>query len=36
MHSKRDNIEIAVNDEADEIIKEPFKSLKRRFVIIWN
>ena len=30
MHSKSDNIEIMVNDEADEVIKELFESLKRR------
>ena len=28
MHSKIDNIEIMINDEADEIIVELFKSLK--------
>ena len=28
MHSKSDNIEIMVNDEADEVIKEPFDSQK--------
>ena len=31
MHSKSDNIEIMINDEADEIIKEFFKSLKNRY-----
>ena len=30
MHSKNDNIEIMVNDEADEVIKERFDSLKSR------
>ena len=28
MHSKRDNIEIMVDDEANEFIKELFDSLK--------
>ena len=28
MHSKSDNIEIIINDEADETIKELFNSLK--------
>ena len=30
MHSKIDNIEIMINDEADEVIEELFKSLKNR------
>ena len=30
MHSKSDNIEIMINDEADEVIKELFDSLKNR------
>ena len=30
MHSKSDNIEIMINDEADEVIKELFNSLKDR------
>ena len=30
MHSKSDNIEIMINDEADEIITELFNSLKIR------
>ena len=30
MHSKSDNIEIMINDEADEVIKELFGSLKNR------
>ena len=29
MHSKSDNIEIIMNDDADEIIKELFDSLKK-------
>ena len=29
MHSKSDNIEIMVNDEADEVIKQHFESLKK-------
>ena len=28
MHSKRDNIEIMIDDRANEVIKELFKSLK--------
>ena len=31
MHSKSDNIEIMVNDEADEVIKELFDSLKNKY-----
>ena len=31
MHSKSDNIEIMINDEADEVIKERFGSLKNRY-----
>ena len=31
MHSKSDNIEIMSNDEADEVIKELFDSLKNRY-----
>ena len=31
MHSKRDNIEIEINHEADEVIKEFFESLKNRY-----
>ena len=31
MHSKGDNIEITINDESDEIIKELFKSFKNRY-----
>ena len=31
MHSKQDNIEIMINDEADEVIKELFYSLKNRY-----
>ena len=31
MHSKSDNIEIMMNDEADEVIKELFDSLKYRY-----
>ena len=36
MHSKRDNIEIMINDEADEVIKELFTSLKIDIKIISN
>ena len=31
MHSKHNNIKIMINDEADEIIKELFVSLKNRY-----
>ena len=31
MHSKSDNIEITINDEADEVTKEIFDSLKNRY-----
>ena len=31
MHSKIDNIEVMMNDEADEVIKELFDSLKNRY-----
>ena len=31
MHSKSDNIEIVINDEEDEVIKELFDSLKNRY-----
>ena len=31
MRSKSDNIEIMINDEADEVIKELFGSLKNRY-----
>ena len=31
MHSKSDNIEIMINDEADVFIKEIFDSLKNRY-----
>ena len=31
MHSKSDNIEIMINDEADEVVKELFDSLLKRF-----
>ena len=30
MHSKSDNIEILINDEADEVIKELFDSINNR------
>ena len=30
MHSESDNIEITINDEADEVIEEFFKSLLNR------
>ena len=31
MHSKSDNIEIRISDEADEVIKELFDSLENRY-----
>ena len=31
MHSKSDNIEIMISDEADETIKELFHSFKNRY-----
>ena len=31
MHSKSDNIEIMINDEADEATEELFDSLKNRY-----
>ena len=30
MHSKSNSIEVMINDKADEVIKEPFDSLKNR------
>ena len=33
MHLKSDNIEITINDKADEVIKEIFKSLLNRYQI---
>ena len=34
MHSKSDNIEIAVNDNADEVIQELFQLLLSRYQIV--
>ena len=31
MHLKRDNIDIMINDEADEVIKDLLDSLKNRY-----
>ena len=31
MHSESDNIKIMINDEADDVIKEDFDSLKNRY-----
>ena len=31
MHLKSDNIEIIINDEADEVTKQLFDSLKNRY-----
>ena len=31
MHSKSDNIEVIINDEADQVIKELFHSLVNRY-----
>ena len=36
MHSKSDNIEIMINEEADEIIAELFDSFKTDIKIIQN
>ena len=36
MDSKSNNIEIIINDEADEVIKELFDSLKIDIKVIWN
>ena len=36
MHSKSDNIEIMINDEAYEFKKEFFNSIKNRSQINWN
>ena len=33
MHSQNDNIEIMLNDKADEVIKELFKSILYRYQI---
>ena len=30
-HSKSDNIEIVINDEADEVVKELFDALKHKY-----
>ena len=31
IHSKRDNIDIMINDQADEVVKELFDSLKNKY-----
>ena len=31
MHSKRDDIDIVINDETDKVIKELFESFKNRY-----
>ena len=31
MHSKSDNIKVMISDEADEVIKKKFDSLKNRY-----
>ena len=36
IHSKIDNIDIIINDKADEVIEETFKSLRNRIKIIWK
>ena len=36
MHSKSDNIEIMISDEADEVIKKLFDSLKNRYQNNYN
>ena len=35
-HSKIFNIEIIINDEADEVIEELFESIKNDIKIIWK
>ena len=35
-HSKIFNIEIIINDEADEVIEELFESIKNNIKIIWK
>ena len=34
MNPKRDNIEIMINDEADEVIEELFKSLQNNLKVL--
>ena len=36
MNSKSDNIEIMINDEADEVIRKLFDSVKIDIKITWN
>ena len=36
MHSKIGNIQIMINDEAKEVIKELFDSLEKNIQITWN
>ena len=36
MHSKCDNVETMINDEADGVIKELFDSLKDNYQKTWN
>ena len=36
MHSKSDNKEIMINDEANELIDELFESLHNRFQLDWE
>ena len=36
MHSKSDNIEIMISDEADEVITKLFHLLKNKYQNIWN
>ena len=36
MHSKIGNIQIMINDEAKEVLKELFDSLKKNIHITWN
>ena len=36
MHSKSDIMEIMINDEADEAIKELFDSLENRFEFVFD
>ena len=35
MHSKSDNIEIMINDRAEEVIKELFKKMDIKMIRLW-
>ena len=36
MHSKSDNIEVMINDKADEVIEKHFQSFPNRYQIEWE